>query len=58
VTANGRFFAWKEVQWLAVHNGAVCAHHDCTTWRPVPLSDIPDYLLLLSLVKALARLHD
>jgi hypothetical protein len=58
VTADGRFFAWKEVKWLAVHNGELCAHHECTTWRPVPLSHIPDYLLMLSLVKALGRLRE
>src|SRR5262249_31143029 len=29
VTAHGKFFAWKEVRWLAVHNGELCAHHEC-----------------------------
>jgi hypothetical protein len=58
VTAEGRFFAWKEVKWLAVYNGELCAHPDCTTWRPVPLSGISDYLVLLSLLKARGRFHE
>jgi hypothetical protein len=58
VTANGRFFKWKEVRWLAVHNGEVCAHHECEGWRPVPLHEIPDYVVLLSLVQGLGRLRE
>jgi hypothetical protein len=58
VTANGRFFKWKEVRWLAVHNGELCAHHECTSWRPIPLHEIPDYVLLLSLVKGLRHLRE
>src|SRR5262249_42585985 len=33
VTANGRFFAWKDVKWLTVYNGELCAHPDCTKWQ-------------------------
>jgi hypothetical protein len=58
VTNNGRFFAWKEVKWLAVHNGELCAHHECTAWRPIPVSGISNYLLLLSLVKGLGRFRE
>jgi hypothetical protein len=58
VTANGRFFGWKEVRWLAVHNGELCAHHECEGWRPIPLHEIPNYLLLLSLVKGLGRFRE
>jgi hypothetical protein len=58
VTANGRFFKWKEVRWLAVHNGELCAHHECEAWRPVRLNDIPNYVLLLSLVQGLGRLRE
>jgi hypothetical protein len=58
VTAHGRFFRWKEVKWLAVANGELCAHHACAKWRPVRLNDIPDYLLLLSVVKELGRLRE
>jgi hypothetical protein len=58
VTANGRFFAWKEVRWLAVHNGELCAHHDCPRWRPIRLNNIPNYLLLVSLVKELGRFRE
>jgi hypothetical protein len=58
VTANGRFFAWKEVRWLAIHNGELCAHHECDTWKPIPVSHIPDYLLLVSLVQGLGRFRE
>jgi hypothetical protein len=58
VTANGRFLAWKEVHWLAVHNGELCAHHECTRWRPIRLKNIPNYLLLVSLVKELGRFRE
>jgi hypothetical protein len=58
VTVEGRFFAWKEVKWLAVSNGELCAHPRCTAWRPVPLYGIPDYLVLLSLVKELGCLRE
>jgi hypothetical protein len=58
VTADGKFFAWKEVKWLVVSNGELCAHHECDAWRPVPLNEIPDYLVLLSLVKELGRLRE
>ncbi len=58
VTARGRFFAWKEVKWLALHNGELCAHHDCETWRPIPVSEIPDYMLLVSLAQGLGRFRE
>jgi hypothetical protein len=58
VTANGRFFGWKEVKWLAVHNGELCAHHECEAWRPIRLNDIPNYLLLISLVKGIGRFRE
>jgi hypothetical protein len=58
VAVHGRFFAWKEVRWLAVYNGELCAHHECTAWRPVRLNDIPNYVLLLSLVQGLGRLRE
>jgi hypothetical protein len=58
VTANGRPFAWKELRWLAVHNGELCAHHECEKWRPIPLSEIPNYVLLLSLAKGIGRLRE
>jgi hypothetical protein len=58
VTAAGRFFSWTEVRWLAAHNGQLCAHHECTAWQPILLNDIPNYLLLLSLVKELGRLRE
>jgi hypothetical protein len=58
VKAEGKFFAWKEVRWLAVHNGELCAHHECTKWRPIPLNYIPNYLVMLSLVRELGRLRE
>jgi hypothetical protein len=58
VTAIGRFFPWKEVQWLTVENGELCAHHSCTKWQPIELNAIPDYLVLLSLLQGLGRLRE
>lgn len=58
VTVNGRLFRWKELRWLAVHNGQLCAHHSCTDWEPIPLAAIPNYVVLLSLVKGMGMLRE
>src|SRR5262249_52779849 len=58
VKVNGRHFTWKEARWLSVDNGALHAHPSCPGWEPVPLAAIPNYVLLLSLLKGLGRLRE
>jgi hypothetical protein len=58
VSVDGRAFAWKELRWLAVSNGELHAHHSCAKWRPIPLSTIPNAMLLLTLVRGLGRLRE
>jgi hypothetical protein len=57
VEVNGRLFRWKEIQWLAVENGELVCHYSCKQWRPVPLSEIPNYQLLLALVDEMGMLR-
>jgi hypothetical protein len=58
VTVDGRHFSWKEARWLSVYNGELCAHPSCKGWKPVPLAAIPNYLLMLALLKGLGRLRE
>lgn len=56
--ANGRHYAWDEVEWLQVDNGHLCAAPSCRGWEPVPLAGISNYLVLLSIVQKLGRLRE
>jgi hypothetical protein len=58
VTVHGKAFTWKELKWLSVYNGELYAHPTCTKWRPITLNSIPNYVLMLSLVKGLGRLRE
>jgi hypothetical protein len=58
VTVDGRHFRWKELKRLHVYNGDLCADPSCRGWKPVPLAAIPNYVLMLSLVRGLGRLRE
>jgi hypothetical protein len=57
VEVEGQFFSWKELRWLQVTNGELHCHHSCKEWRPVPLDEIPNSQLLLSLLHEMGMLR-
>jgi hypothetical protein len=57
VTVIEKFFAWKKLRWLAVENGHLVAHPACDTWEPVPLAAVPNYAVMLTLLKGIGRLR-